>query len=92
MQLLSNELILDGEFAAQKTISKSDWTLKKDGFHLLCGIFPENYADTLQSFMNAIGLNLPKISRLSFNYRGTNIGEDNILPDGDLLLSFESNY
>jgi len=90
LQLLSNEVILEGVFAAQKTISQSNWTLKKDGFHLLCGIIPENYADTLQSFMNAKGFNLPKISRLSFNYRGTNIGENNILPDGDLLLSFES--
>jgi hypothetical protein len=90
VQLLSNELILDGEFATQKNISQSNWTLKKDGFHLLCGIIPENYADTLQSLMNAKGFNLPKISRFSVNYRGTNIGENNILPDGDLLLSFES--
>ena len=90
VQLLSNELILDGEFAAQKNISTSNWTLKKDGFHLLCGIIPEKYADTLQSLMNAEGIILPRINRLSVNYRGTNIGENNILPDGDLLLSFDS--
>jgi hypothetical protein len=90
VQLLSNQLILEGEFAAQNNISTSNWTLKKDGFHLLSGIIPQNLADTLQSKMNADGFNLPKINRLSVNYRGTNIGENNILPDGDLLLSFDS--
>jgi hypothetical protein len=90
VQLLSNQLILEGEFAAQNNISTSNWTLKKDGFHLLSGIVPQNLADTLQSKMNADGFNLPKINRLSVNYRGTNIGENNILPDGDLLLSFDS--
>jgi hypothetical protein len=90
VQLLSNQLILEGEFTAQNNISTSKWTLKKDGFHLLCGVVPDNFADTLQSKMNADGFNLPKIKRFSVNYRGTNIGENNILPDGDLLLKFES--
>ncbi len=90
VQLLSNQLILEGEFTAQNNNSTSNWTLKKDGFHLLSGIIPQNLADTLQSKMNADGFNLPKINRLSVNYRGTNIGENNILPDGDLLLSFDS--
>ncbi len=90
VQLLSNQLMLEGEFAAQNNISTSNWTLKKDGFHLLLGIIPQNLADTLQSKMNADGFNLPKINRLTVNYRGTNIGENNILPDGDLLLSFDS--
>ncbi len=90
VQLLSNQLMLEGEFAAQNNISTSNWTLKKDGFHLLSGIIPQNLADTLQSKMNADGFNLPKINRLTVNYRGTNIGENNILPDGDLLLSFDS--
>jgi hypothetical protein len=90
VQLLSGQFILDGEFAVRKNLSQSNWTLKKDGFHLLCGIIPENYADTLQSLMNEEGFDLPKINRFSVNYRGTNIGENNILPDGDLLLSFES--
>jgi hypothetical protein len=90
VQLLSNQLILKGEFIGQKNISTSNWTLKKDGFHLLSGIIPQNLADTLQSKMNTDGFNLPKINRLSVNYRGTNIGENNILPDGDLLLSFDS--
>jgi len=90
VQLLSGELILEGQFSAKRSISQSNWTLKKDGFHLLCGIIPENYADTLQSSINVEGFDLPKINRFSVNYRGTNIGENNILPDGDLLLSFES--
>ena len=90
VQLLSNQLILEGGFTAQNNISTSNWNLKKDGFHLLSGIIPQNLADTLQSKMNADGFNLPKINRLSVNYRGTNIGENNILPDGDLLLSFDS--
>ncbi len=90
VQLLSNQLMLEGEFAAQNNISTSNWTLKKDGFHLLSGIIPQNLADTLQSKMIADGFNLPKINRLSVNYRGTNIGENNILPDGDLLISFDS--
>jgi hypothetical protein len=90
VQLLSNKLILEGEFTAQNNNSTSNWTLKKDGFHLLSGIIPQNLADTLQSKMNADGFNLPKINRLFVNYRGTNIGENNILPDGDLLLSFDS--
>ena len=90
IQMRSSQLLFDGEFIESARKNASNWTLRKDGFHLVSSIIPSNLVDTLQSKMRADGFFLPKINRLSVNYRGTNIGESNILPDGDLLLSFES--
>lgn len=66
---------------------------KKGDFHFSTSIISNSIQDSLEKILSKMGLDLPKIKSISFNYRGMNILNNetgmHTIPNIDLVLEFK---
>jgi hypothetical protein len=95
IKTLKNTIKVEGDLTQSKkalqTINNIDFKLKSDPklFNFASGIIPSTLQDTLKYFTNKIGLTLPDIKSVSFNYEGLEMMESVILPNMNLIIQFQ---
>lgn len=90
LDIKDSVLHIAGKFSSTPTVSKSNWTLKPQGFHISSSMLNAEIQDTIQYLFTKQGFNLPKTTKIAFNYSGIQMGNGGIIPKMDLLLEFDS--
>lgn len=85
LDIQNQQLTIQGDFTARQS-HPVPWTLKSDGFHLSYGLFSTTVQDSLSRMFEAQGFDMPAIAHAAINYRGTSVGKETVLPDGELLI------
>ncbi|MGV3630340.1 MAG: hypothetical protein ACO1O6_04000 [Bacteroidota bacterium] len=92
-----NRMIVDGEFTTKtKSYEVSRWTLIPNGLHIENSLISNAMQDTMQKYLQQIGISIDQVDRISMNYYGTEIQETEkgilFTPIFDLLLTFKKEY
>jgi hypothetical protein len=90
LDIKDSVLNIAGKFSSAPTVSKSNWTLKPQGFHISSSMLNAEIQDTIQYLFTKQGFNLPKTTKVAFNYSGIQMGNGGFIPKMDLLLEFDS--
>ena len=95
IKTLNDKIKLDGNLTKSKkalnAINNIDYKLKSNqsNFNFASGIIPLTFQDTLKYFSKKIGLTLPNIKSLSFNYEGLEMMESVMLPNMNMIIQFQ---
>ena len=95
IKTLNDKIKLDGNLTKSKkalnAINNIDYKLKshRSNFNFASGIIPLTVQDTLKYFSKKIGLTLPNIKSLSFNYEGLEMMESVMLPNMNMIIQFQ---
>jgi hypothetical protein len=96
--LSEKELSLKGEFQLDKKFARPcKWTLKEDEaqrpLKIETAFISRSLQDTIQSYFSKVGLSIPKVNQLTFNYYGLDIQETELglvfTPKFDMILNFD---
>jgi len=95
IKTLKNTVKIEGNLIPSKktlqTINSIDYKLKSNPklFNFASGIIPSTIQDTLKYFTSKVGLTLPDIKSVSFNYEGLEMMESVMLPNINLIIQFQ---
>ncbi len=92
-----NKLIVSGQFSTKgENYEVSRWTLIPNGLHIENSLISNAMQDTMQKYLQGIGISIGQLDRISMNYYGTEIQETEkgilFTPIFDLLLTFKEEY
>ncbi|MCE3294871.1 MAG: hypothetical protein K0R65_585 [Crocinitomicaceae bacterium] len=96
-QVDENRLLVNGEFTTRKkSYEVSRWTLIPNGLHIENSLISNAMQDTMQKYLQQIGISIDQVDRISMNYYGTEIQETErgilFTPIFDLLLTFKEDF
>lgn len=91
-QINGSLLSFQGDFNISRHVPVSSWSLKPDGFHLTNKLFNRQLQDSIQKLLLSQGFDLPLISGIAVNYRGTEIVAGSIAPQAEFLIEFTAAF
>jgi len=91
-----HKISAQGKVVHSLALTKAEYRLEKNDFHISSALLPTELKDTLRYFAQQIGLETPNIHAISMNYSGIELtkGDNGILPLPliDMILEFEEPF